>query len=111
MKEEYITSNVEVEEVDWRMVVLYLAVTVEKTELIKEGIYHLTARRSTNVRGRRPTVRTPKVSGPLKKEERRNREETEEGRDLDMDGEDVPRIGEMLDLEVKIKMKYLRKHK
>ena len=73
VKEEYMTSNVEVEEVDWRMVVLYLAVTVEKTELIKEGIYHLTARRSTNVRGRRPTVRTPKVSGPLKKEERRNR--------------------------------------
>ena len=73
VKEEYMTSNVEVEEVDWRMVVLYLAVTVEKTELIKEGIYHLTARRSTNIRGRRPTVRTPKVSGPLKKEERRNR--------------------------------------
>ena len=42
VKEEYVRSEVEFKDVDWRMVSLYLGVTVDKVELIKEGIYHLT---------------------------------------------------------------------
>ena len=46
-------------------------------------------------------MRTPKVLGPLKKEERRNRKKAEEGRDPDMNGENVPEIGKRLNLEIK----------
>ena len=98
VKEEYIKSDVEIAEVDWKIVALYLAVTASKEELIRDGIYHLTARRRKSVRGRKPTVRNPKVSGPLKKEERRQPDE--EGEKDPNEGEDVIRIGERLDNEL-----------
>ena len=66
VKEEYIRSDVEVKDIDWKMVALYLAVTVSEEELLKEGIFHLTARRKKGIRGRRPTVSTPKISGAMR---------------------------------------------
>ena len=44
-----------------------MAVTVEKIKLIREGIYHLTARRKWNVKERKLTVRNQMVSGLLMK--------------------------------------------
>ena len=45
VKEEFITSGLEVKGVDWKKVALYLAVTAKREELIKEGIQHLVAQR------------------------------------------------------------------
>ena len=70
VKKEYINSELGVTEVNRKVVALYLAVTTEKADFIKDGIYHLTTRRRRQVRGRKPTVRNPKVSGPLRREER-----------------------------------------
>ena len=43
VKEAYLASEFEVEGVDWKAVSLYLALTVSRQELIKEGIAHLVA--------------------------------------------------------------------
>ena len=43
VKEEFISSGLEVKAVDWRSVALYLVITVDRGELIKEGIEHLVA--------------------------------------------------------------------
>ena len=95
VKEEYIALDVEVTELDLRMVALCMALTVKKEELIREEIYHLTARRKKNVRGRKPTVRSPKFSGPLKKKERREKTQV-----TDTEDEDRIRIGERLDMKI-----------
>ena len=44
-KEAYLESEMEVEEVDWKAASLYLALTVSRQELVREGIAHLIARR------------------------------------------------------------------
>ena len=58
-------------------------------------MYHLTSRRKRNIRGTKPTVRTLKILGALKKEERRDVRVTEKGREPDLGGEDIPMIGEV----------------
>ena len=55
IREEFEASGLEVEGVNWRQVALYLAVTVDRDELTREGLTHLAARRK-RVRGRKPTV-------------------------------------------------------
>ena len=97
VKEEYIRSDVEVKDVDWRMVALYLAVTVPEEELVREGIFHLVARKRKN-KGRKTTVRNPKISGPLKRSERKPEEG--ENQSTDQEEEEVLRIGERLDQEI-----------
>ena len=57
VKEEFLKSELNVEEVDWKAAGLHLALLVSREELIREGIYHLVPRRKV-VRGRKPTVRT-----------------------------------------------------
>ena len=68
-KEAYLESEFEVESIDWKAASLYLALTVSRQELVKEGISHLVARRKQG-RGRKPTVRCSKMSGPMTREER-----------------------------------------
>ena len=93
VKAEYMNSDIEVKDVDWKIVALYLAVTVPEEELLREGIFHLTARKRRN-KGRKTTVRNPKISGPLKRSERKPEEMDRQ------EEEDVIRIGECLDQEM-----------
>ena len=69
--EEYLNSEAEVKDIDWRMVALYLEMTVDRDELIRERLYHLTARRKKGVRVRKPIVTNPKISVPMRREERK----------------------------------------
>ena len=55
---------------DWRAASLYLALTVDRQELVRDGIAHLVARRR-ETRGRKPTVKCPKMSGPLSRDQRK----------------------------------------
>ena len=95
---EFISSGLENEGVDWRYVALYLAVTVDKDELTREGIEHLVARRR-RVRGRKPTVGCLKLAGGMRRQERKDVEQ-----DPDLleawEQEDDMTIGGRLDLEM-----------
>ena len=86
---------------DWKSGALYLAVTVDRQELVREGIAHLVPRRRDG-RGRKPTVKSPKVPGPLPSQERREQAtEKVDGKteveDVDWDYEDKIQIGSRLD--------------
>ena len=76
VREEYLRSDIEVENIDWRAASLYLALTVDRQELVREGIAHIVPRRKDG-RGRKPTVKSPKMSGPLTREERLDVNKTE----------------------------------
>ena len=95
VREEYIRSDLEVENVDWKAAALYLALTVDRQELVREGIAHLVPRRKDG-RGRRPTVKSPKMSGPLPRTERLEGRK-EELEDVEWEAEDQLQIGARLD--------------
>ena len=83
---------------DWKAAVLYLALTATREECQQDRIAHLIPRRLTN-RGRKPTVRSPLVSGPLSREERRD-PDLGSGGDLDdWDLEEELEVGQRLDTE------------
>ena len=75
---------------------MYLVVTTEKLNLIRDGIQHLTPRRRRNVRGRKPKMRNPKILAPLRREERSETRETDRERELEAGEEDILMICERL---------------
>ena len=64
VREAFLESDIEVENIDWKAASLYFYLTVGKEELEKDGLYQWVPRRKIN-RGRRPTVRNNLISGPL----------------------------------------------
>ena len=81
--EELIKQKVEYPEADVKLGTHYLLATLSKERLKREKVWHLMPRRkSEGKRGRRPTVHTKLLSGPI----RREREESgEEGPGLEED--------------------------
>ena len=69
VREAFIQSDIKVDNVDWEAATLYLALTVSKEELEREGYDRWVPRRTTT-RGRRPTVRTARMAGPLSRTSR-----------------------------------------
>ena len=98
-KEAYLESELEVEEIDWKAASLYLALTVSRQDLVREGIAHLIARRKQG-RGRKPTVCCSRMSGPMTKEERRELEKASVD-EVEWENEDELVIGERGDPEPK----------
>ena len=81
--EEFLKSGIEVQGVDYRAASIYLSVNVHKDELQREGLLHLIPRRVSNL-GRKHTIRTPELSGPIPRSERRNPDDVEEAIDPEM---------------------------
>ena len=68
MAEEIVKSEVEFEGVDVRKAAVYLAATMDRERQRKEGLVHLLPVRKAQGRsGRRPTVRSRELGGPLPK--------------------------------------------
>ena len=87
VREAFEKSDLQVESVNYRTASLYLALTVPKEVLEAEGFGNLVPKRRTN-RGRRPTVRTNLLSGPLPRDSRTDRtqaEDTEDPGDLSLE--------------------------
>ena len=95
VRKEFEESGIEIEGVDWRLVALYLAVTVSREELLREGLEHLVAKRR-KMKGRKPTVHCPGLAGPMSRQERKESEKE----DSQWQTEDNLTVGERLDLEV-----------
>ena len=66
VKEAFMGSDIKVDYFDYEAATLYLALTLDKEEIEREGITQWLPRRNTN-KGRKPTVRTPRIAGPLPK--------------------------------------------
>ena len=62
-------SSVQVESVDAKAASLYVALTVPQEEIEREGYANLVPKRKVT-RGRKPTIRTRLISGPLPRESR-----------------------------------------
>ena len=91
----------EVINVDYRAASLYLALTVDRDELIREGREHLLASKC-KTRGRKPTVRCGLMAGPLSREERREGDSgsNQEARtELEWEMEEELEVGARLDGE------------
>ena len=64
--EEIVKSDIEYEGADIRKAAVYIAATMSKERQKKEGILHLLPiRKSQGKSGRRPTVRSRELGGPL----------------------------------------------
>ena len=77
IRDTFLDSDIKVTNVDVKAASLYLALTVPHEELVQEGFQNLVPRRKTN-RGRKPTIRTHLMAGPLPRERRGCRKNKEE---------------------------------
>ena len=92
--EEMIKHGVEYEGVDVRLATHYLGVCMTKERQVREGVSHLIpARKARDRRGRRLTVFTKSLSGPMK---RVRKEKTSDEGEGEVGGEECP-IGKNLD--------------
>ena len=69
VRKTFLESDMKVDNVDYKAASLYLALTVSKEELEKDGLQQWVPRRTT-IKGRKPMVRTSLMAGPLSREER-----------------------------------------
>ena len=86
-------SSLQVDNVDYRKASLYLALTVPQEEIESEGLTNLVPKRKVN-RGRKPSIRTSIMSGPLPREDRRDK-----GLDVEWDREEELEVGSRQDPE------------